>query len=172
MIGRIYKLEGNGLVYYGSTIETLKIRLYKHKSAYKKWLKDKYHYLTSFEIIKEEHTITLVEEGTFETIIQLKERERYYIENFDCVNNHTPNKTNKEWRDEHKEYQKEYNKNWRDENEEYKKQQDKVYYENNRQKILERIQKTYTCECGSTLRCNNKTNHLQSKKHQSFSSSP
>ena len=103
---RIYKLidNTNGNVYYGSTIQQLNKREINHKADYKRYLDEKHTYITSFEIIKNnDYKIELVEEIEFETKDALHERERFYIENNDCVNKNIPNRTMKE-------YLKEYNK--------------------------------------------------------------
>ena len=53
--GKIYKLISNETdkIYYGSTIEdVLTNRLSGHRKHYKSWINGKYHYVSSFEIIK------------------------------------------------------------------------------------------------------------------------
>ena len=51
---KIYKLVSNQTtaVYYGSSCNLLRTRLGQHKSNYKLWQTQKYHYVTSFEIVK------------------------------------------------------------------------------------------------------------------------
>jgi hypothetical protein len=142
MIGRIYKLEGNGLTYYGSTTTSLQERLYKHRSAYKLWLMDKARYCSSFEIIKGEHTIVLIDEGKFETKHQMRQCEKYWITNNPCINKQIPNRT------------------------------DALRYEENKEKIAIRNKEPILCQCGKTIKKGNMREHLQSKKHQSFSSGP
>ena len=81
MVGLIYKLSGGGLNYYGSTEQTLKERLRRHKVGYKRYLEGKMHYLTSFNIIdKNDYNIELVEE--VEDLAILTHREQFYIDNF------------------------------------------------------------------------------------------
>ena len=52
--GKIYKITCNvtGKIYVGSTIKPLKIRLSGHKAHYNLYLKNKYHYVSSFEIFQ------------------------------------------------------------------------------------------------------------------------
>ena len=55
--GKIYKLISNQTtdVYYGSAIEPyLTNRLSGHRNYYKRWIKGKGHYVSSFEIVKYE----------------------------------------------------------------------------------------------------------------------
>jgi hypothetical protein len=78
----VYKIVGGGLTYYGST-DFFSIRKNCHKSAYKRWLKGKGRYSTSFEVMKEDYQFVIVEEvKTYEK----GERERWYIKNNECVN--------------------------------------------------------------------------------------
>lgn len=106
-MGIVYVIEGSGLTYYGSTIQTLKERIYKHNGDYRKWLSGKIRYMSSFEIIKGDYTFKIVEECE-----NYKERERWWIENNKCVNLYIPLRTRKEYdecyKEEIKEYQQEY----------------------------------------------------------------
>jgi len=196
--GRVYKIYCNqtGECYYGSTEQTLSRRLTKHKQDYKKWKKGNKNYTTSFRIIERGNfTISLMEEGDFENKSYMKARERYYIENLECVNKNVPNRTNKEWREAHrekileknKEYYKEnqdkiaeYHKKWYEKNKEqiieqqkeYKqanqekiKEQRKEYKQANREKIKERNKEKMTCDCGCIVAYCSKARHLKSKKH-------
>ncbi len=52
---------------------------------------------------------------------------------------------------------KEYNKEW-----------SKEYREKNKDKISEKKKVKFTCECGSTLRREDKARHFRSNKHKSF----
>jgi hypothetical protein len=53
--GKIYKIVCNitGLIYIGSTSQSLIQRLQDHKSGYKTYLNRKTHYVSSFKIIKD-----------------------------------------------------------------------------------------------------------------------
>ena len=96
--GKIYKItcSENDLVYYGSTTKTLKIRLSKHKSAYKLYLEERHNYMTSFEIMKYASAkIELVEDYPCNTKKELLEKERFYIENNICCNSDIPGRNKK-----------------------------------------------------------------------------
>jgi len=127
---KIYKIvdNTNGNVYIGSTFQKyITTRLASHVSDYKKYLNNKYHYVTSFEILKNgNYDIVLIENFSCETKEQLHAKERYYIESMSCVNKFIPNRSPTEW---HKEN---YIKN-RDKISERKKE----YYTQNKDKISE-----------------------------------
>ena len=54
-VGYIYKICNKNCdkIYIGSTVKSLKERFSKHKYKYKQYLEGKYHFTTSFEIIKD-----------------------------------------------------------------------------------------------------------------------
>tara|TARA_R110000796_G_scaffold114724_1_gene226434 strand:- start:670 stop:1065 length:396 start_codon:yes stop_codon:yes gene_type:complete len=101
---KIYRIvdNTNGNVYIGQTIQTLKVRLLRHKNDYKTGG----HTCSSRDIIKNgDYRIELIEETDD------KSRERYWIENTDCVNERIPGRTKKEYYQDNKEKKKEYDKN-------------------------------------------------------------
>ena len=118
---KIYKIidNTNGNVYIGKTKQKyLSDRLSSHK--YDKEC-------MSREIIKNgDYKIELIEETEDET------RERYWIENTECVNKQIPGRTKKEWNRDNKDkmnsYRKKYykNKNNRDKFSLYQKEYDKI----------------------------------------------
>ena len=62
-----------------------------------------------------------------------------------------------------KKNKKKWSKEWYEKNRDKIKEYHKEYYQKNRDKIKEK----YTCECGSTLSKNSKSNHLKTFKHLS-----
>jgi hypothetical protein len=70
----------------------------------------------------------IIEHFPCENKYQLQERERFYIENFECNNSYVPNRTDKEWREANKEVIAR------------KKQ---IYHIENRKKILKRCDEWY-----------------------------
>jgi hypothetical protein len=118
---RIYKLVSkdvsHDLIYIGSTTRDLRERLGEHKRNYKKWGNGKYSYVTSFELFKNgEVDIILIEEVNCENKHQLHSRERYWIENLNCVNKQIPCQTLKEYRDNNKEKIKERMREYKEKN--------------------------------------------------------
>jgi hypothetical protein len=106
-VAKIYKIidNTNDNVYIGSTTLKLNQRLSEHKSAYKRYLNGKcQNYFTSFDIIKNnDYKIEIIKYVIFKDRKELYQRERYYIENNECINKVVPLRTDKE-------YKKEYNK--------------------------------------------------------------
>lgn len=125
--GKIYKLIDytNNSIYYGSTsVRLLSARKSGHQTSYNAYLKDKMHYLSSFEIVKNNNwDCILVENYPCNNNKELTKRESYYIENFECINVRTSGgrhkDNNKKWRKENNKlphriaYQKDYHANYR-----------------------------------------------------------
>jgi hypothetical protein len=96
--GKIYKLCGAGKIYIGSTTISLAKRHYYHK---------KQGHSTVQEIIADPNNqITLIELVACSSKEELLAKERYHIENTECVNKRIPILSEFE----RKEYQKEYMK--------------------------------------------------------------
>jgi hypothetical protein len=89
--GKIYRIVCNvtGKQYIGSTISPLTSRLCQHKKEFVTKNKS-----TSREVLEHgDYSIILVEDYPCERKEQLLQRERYYIEGFDCVNKKIPLRT-------------------------------------------------------------------------------
>jgi len=127
----IYKIvdNTNNNIYIGSTCQTLSRRLGNHKNNYKNYLNGLYHYVTSFEIIKNgDYKIVLLEDCCdIISKTELAEREMFYITSMDCVNKQIPSRSkkqyyfdnlakikarNKAYTEENKEYFAEYKRQW------------------------------------------------------------
>ena len=114
---KIYKIvdNTNENIYVGKTIQTLKRRLAQHKS---------HKNCSSRKILaNEDYKIELIEETDDKT------RERYWIENSNCINEQIPGRTDEERRKRKKETRKEYDKK----NKDKKKQCDKRYRDKNKE---------------------------------------
>ncbi len=97
-LAKIYKVVNleEDLVYYGSTCDrSLSRRMSKHKVSHRRFNE----VMGDMEKCK----IYLVEEYPCLTIEQLRKRERYYIENFPCINKNIPGRTKKEYYSDNKE---------------------------------------------------------------------
>ena len=166
--GKIYKIISSecDLVYYGSTVKTLNERLRKHKLDYKRQLIEPNYYVTSFELLKQNnYEIVLVENYPCNSKKELRLRERFYIENNECVNKFIPGRTPKEYYEDNHErilnQIKQYQHNNRKRIIEYKKE----YYKTNREIILEQNKKKVICEiCGFEGSKCNLNRHQKSKK--------
>jgi hypothetical protein len=174
-----------GLTYYGSTCEpTLARRLAGHVGKCKNFKEGKkQNYITSFEILEGgNYTIVLVEIFPCDSKMKLHKRERYYIENNECVNKVIPTRTYEEWRLVNKEKinkkqneynvlnrekinkrQIEYSLPNREKNIEYQAE----YRLKNKEKLRDFNKILITCAlCGITHTKINKSQHLKSDKHK------
>ena len=171
---KIYKIidNTNGNEYIGSTCHSLKKRLIKHKNSYKMFLKGTYNNVSSFDIIKNgDYKIKLIENCNIKTKQELLARERYYIENNECVNKLIPGRYNKGTQH----YQKQYyienkdkininHKQYYNDNKDKININKKQYYNDNKDKYNEK----FDCECGSKYTKNHKSRHIKTLKHQEF----
>ena len=147
---KIHKIvdNTNDNVYIGITTQTLKRRLKNHRYYDNKCL--------SCNIIKNgDYRIELIEETDDKT------RERYYIENTDCINKKIPGRTRKEWREDNKEKYKQQNKKdcrkYYEKNKEKIAQYEKEYYEKNKEKYNDynKIRTKWMSSMGGQPRKNN-----------------
>ena len=137
MKGIIYKLECciTGEVYYGSTQQSLSKRMSEHKSSYKHWKEGKTNYTTSYQIIdRGNYSYSLIEIVECEDRKQLEQRERFYIENNECINKCVVGRTVKEYYEANKEAILEYKRAYREANKEAIKELKKEYYQVNKDK--------------------------------------
>jgi len=162
---KIYKIVCNitGLVYIGSTSQTLSKRIQDHKKNYQKYLNEKYHYITSFKIIENDnYDIVLLEDFPCERKEQLHAGERYFIENTECVNKQIPTRTMKEYYQDNKEQIQEKKKKFREDNKEKIREQNKQYYYQNKEKLREQ-KKHYRQENKELMKERNHQNYLKNK---------
>ena len=157
--GKIYKIvdNTNNNIYIGHTTEKyLSKRLQHHLYQYKYWKEGKKKYTSSFKIFENnDYRIELLENCNCKDVYELKNRERYYIENNDCINHNVPNRT-------HKEYQQQVYKKQKSINDKaYRERQGEILLEKKRQFDNEKI----TCECGCEVNRGNLLRHKKSKKH-------
>ena len=152
-IYKIWSISNPEMVYYGSTQQQVCKRLNDHRRDYDRWKKtnNRRLFTSSFLIIDMgEYEYATLESMEFEEKFELKNRERFYIENNTCVNIRVPNRTFKEWYEENREILSEkkkiyakankekfddYNKKYQEENKEKIREQKKIYQEENREKF-------------------------------------
>jgi hypothetical protein len=139
--GKIYKIitNINDDIYIGSTCEpNLGRRLSQHKTDYKYYLNGKKGiYATSFKILETgNYDIVLIENYPCETKDQLHARERYWIENMECVNKNIPGRTVKEYcqnyYQKNKDYMNEQKRKWVSENRDKVNAYCREYYKKNK----------------------------------------
>lgn len=155
--GKVYRIvcRKTGKQYIGSTCKKLlSQRLAGHNYNFKEWKKNNFNFITSFTILEEnDYYIELVELVPCSSNDELKVRERFHIQNNECVNKYIPLKTQKEHYDEHKEERLEYAKEYR---------------AINKKQIAEKKKEKYDCPCGLTICKVTKSTHEKSKKHQTY----
>ena len=165
MIGYIYKIWDNddsSLVYYGSTKQQVSIRMGKHRSQLN---------LCKSKIIidRNNYQYATLEKIEYEDKFELKNRERWWIENNECVNKSIPNRTQKEymkeWYEANKDKIAEKQKTYNDKNKEKIAEQKKQYYAENKDKIEKYKKEKITCDCGCVVRRQHLARHKKTNKH-------
>ena len=179
---KIYKIidNTNNNIYIGSTCDSLKNRLSKHKASYKIFLKGLINNIKSFDIMKNNnYKIELLENCDIKTKQELLQRERYYIENNECLNKVVPGRSKREYKDDNKDKIKVSAKNYyianqdklkiyRNDNKDKRKEYNKNYCVANKDKINIKRNQKIDCECGSKYTISHKARHFKSQKHQEF----
>mgnify|MGYP000504092876 CR=1 FL=1 len=138
-IYKIWSVSNPEMVYYGSTQQQVCKRMNDHRRGYDTWKNpNKNKNFTSSYLIFDmgEYEYATLESIEFEELFELRNRERFYIENNTCVNCRVPNRTKKEWREANKEKYDVYMKKYKEENREKIKDQKKKYREENREKVV------------------------------------
>jgi hypothetical protein len=186
----VYNITDGTNNYIGSTEGSLEKRLKQHENDYKSYLEGKYHYVSSFDIIKNgNYRIELLEECNVNTTHELRIIEGTYQQEMDCVNKQIAGLTHKEsmkkYRETHKveeaERHKKYyeahkaelaesKKNYRETHKVEINEKDKKYYEAHKVEIIER-QKKYQEENEAKLKekfncgCGGKYTHSGKSHH-------
>lgn len=141
----IYSLQTDHIIWYvGSTAQNPSHRLNHHRSVSND---------TASRHISKEYEYELV---ILETCDQERriEREQYYYDKLQPLYNEIrPGQTKKQYYERNKNVILQKHKQWREEN---------------KQKLIERNQVKYLCECGGTYTLNNTTNHKNTKVHLKF----
>jgi hypothetical protein len=159
--GKIYKIEVDGLTYYGSTAATLQERMYWHKSGYKKWKNGTDGKCACYELFDkygfDNCQINLVENYPCETKKELLIREDWYIKSNECINEKSAYRT----KEEVKEQKRQRHQDHKEKNNEYNRQ----YYQSNKEAISEKAKAKIVCECGREFRKSDIAVHRRSAFH-------
>jgi hypothetical protein len=99
---------------------------------------------------------------------EMKEYRIEYYKIYDVENKEKIKKYHQEWYEKKKEEILNNQKIYYENNKEHVKELRKKQYLKHKEKINERACKQYTCDCGSIIRKDSKTNHEKTKKHQEY----
>tara|TARA_R110002073_G_C9193804_1_gene557490 strand:- start:49 stop:543 length:495 start_codon:yes stop_codon:yes gene_type:complete len=154
--GKIYKMINldNGLIYIGSTIQTLPQRKTQHKSHRNTETRN-----FNFDNIE----MSLIKNIICNSKLELRKEEQKYINEYDCVNKYKAYSTE----EEKKELVKKHNKKQTEKTKLLKpvsngeKTYSNIYHLNRSKKM--------TCECGNEITKSSYYKHIKSKKHITFS---
>jgi len=103
--GKIYQVvcKITGRIYIGSTIETLEDRLYKHENDYKRYIEEKFHYISVYDILEDKkYFIELIKDYPCSNKKELEREEgRHQLvaladDNVNCVNRNIAGRTKEE----------------------------------------------------------------------------
>ena len=140
-------------IYIGSTCNDIKTRFRSHKGAYNSWLKGKYAYYASFELLQyDDAYVELVEKYPCNDKRELEKREGEIIrETENCINKQVAGRTMEEYYYYQKENNTEVYKKQLEKSREYSKKQydnktdeeKKEYYEENKDTILKKAKEKY-----------------------------
>tara|TARA_R110000822_G_C15132220_1_gene475221 strand:+ start:70 stop:726 length:657 start_codon:yes stop_codon:yes gene_type:complete len=180
--GYIYKIfckTDDELVYYGSTTLRVCKRIKQHQYDYNYWKNENNYFATSFLIIDTgDWDYITVENVVYDEPFELRNRERWYIQNNECINKNIPNTTSKEsgkkWRDnnkvklkqyqeDNKEKMKEYQKEYYKQNDQRNKEKHKEYYKQNETRVKE-YQKQYREQNGEKIKKRKNEFYQQNKE--------
>jgi len=157
---KIYKIVNpeNNLVYYGHTTATLQHRFNEHKRH--NGIGTACHKL----FISGTQNIELVEIYPCNKRSDIILRERFYIENNDCVNFVIPGRTKKEWIKDNREHVAEVSKKLYEKH----KANGTTYYDRHKKILLEKNKKIINCYCGSKITFNSSARHERTNKHKNY----
>lgn len=165
--GKIYCIRSfqTDMVYVGSTIQSLSMRMAGHRRCYKKYLNGKYNYVSSFEILQYgDAYIELIKLYPCSSNSELVREEGQFIRVMNCVNKKISGRTKKEYRQENKEHLAIYNKKYNEKNKEHIAVKKKETYQKNKAILTEK----FKCECGGKYSYATKSRHFKSQKHQKY----
>ena len=135
---KVYMLESltSGLVYYGSTTQSLNMRLAEHRRSKKSFEEGKRNNVTSFKVLEHDDAkIILVCNCPCNSKEELLAIEASYIRNNDCVNKNIPGRTAAQYYQDNREKCDRATKQYRVNNKERISTQNKQYRMDNKEKI-------------------------------------
>jgi hypothetical protein len=188
--GQIYKIwspsHPEAGIYYGSTCQQISTRIAGHRKDYKLYLEGKFHYISSFNVVK-------YEDFKYERVCYYpcnskkelcREEGRHIQGDSKACNKYVSGRTQGEYIVECKDRVKKSQKEYRENNKERRNKDQKIYYEknkeilkekgkkyskkyreNNKEKIKREKKIIINCICGSNVSNYYKKEHEKTKKH-------
>jgi len=138
---KIYRLVNivNNDIYIGSTTRSLCQRLAEHVSDYKRYINNKYHYVSSFQIIQSgNYQIELIESFPCTSKEMLHTREGYFIRRTVCINKCIAGRCQKD------------------------------YHVDNADRIHQYKNQKNVCPCGGKFTISHKAKHYKTIKHVKY----
>ena len=170
--GYIYKivsLDDDKKVYIGSTTKKVNDRLRGHERNYKSYRKGNYNYVTSFDVLETgNYRIEKIKKVKVESIQELRQCERHYIEIIECVNKNVAGRSKQESHKQYRERNKDKIKEYHEKNKQKINEYIKQYREKNKEKIKEQKNEKHVCECGGRYTQQNRSIHCKTKKHLQY----
>ncbi len=172
----MYKIVCNNLnipdMYIGHTTN-FKTRKNQHKNCCNNKSQTNY-FLNIYQFIRDNGgwnnwTMIKIEDYPCNSLLDATKRERELLEEFKPnLNYNIPARTKKEYYQDNSEYFSLLNRDRRLNNLDKFKEKDKIYYDNNKDKILQKQNEKYNCDCGGFYTRCNKAIHFKTKKHQEY----
>ena len=159
--------QGNPVVYRGYTTQPLHQRLSKHRTDFKLWKEGKFHYVSSFEVLKHGPArIELVRSVCCFNIKEASRAEGLFIRELPtCVNILKNYETRVEHYNANKETILAKNSAYNQANKEKMNAYIKAYRDANRDTILAQKAEKVTCECGVVSNRSHMARHQKSWRH-------
>ncbi len=145
-IAFVYKITSGTQVYFGSTKDFSRRKI-QHINAYENYIKNGGRYYQSFDILKlGDYTFEIIETHNIISKFDLLMREKFYIDNNDCINNRAPINTV-------------------DELKQQKQAREKRYRQKHDVDLKAKKNEKFNCPCGGKYTKSHKALHDRSIKH-------
>ena len=165
--GKIYRIYNTVTddIYIGSTTQFLGNRMADHRAKHRRFKETTSRlYNNMAEIGVDKFFIELVEKYPCQTKEELNAREGHYIRQIGNLNKKIPDRTIKQYNDDHKEQRKEYIQIHK----EKIKEQLAEWYLENKEKVLQKQGVRCLCECGRYYTACHVNRHRRTKIHLKF----
>ena len=162
---KVYKITNSvsDKCYIGSTAQSLKDRMYSHRSSARKGLGSN----TSSKLFDEDFDgciIELIENYPCSSKQELLKRERYWIENSNCVNERLPSRSRREYKKDNADKIKKQSREYLERNRDEIQRKRKAHYMKRQHLTNEK----HDCICGGKYTNTNRKRHLKTIIHTNY----